>query len=237
MVDIDKAVTARLKSHGFVFEILVDCDSALLLKEGKDIPIDDILAVQKVFHDAKKGLVAPEQQLKQAFGTGNYADVARTIIKKGEVQITAEHRQKLFEQKRRKIVEIIHRNGIDPRTKAPHPAQRIELAFEEAKIRIDEHRSAESQIEQIIRELRPILPIHFERRQVSVRIPPHYAGKAYGAVSSFGKIIKNEWLNDGSWLCVLEIPAGLQGDLFDRVNQLTHGNAETMILKTEKGEM
>jgi ribosome maturation protein SDO1 len=236
MVDIDKAVIARYKTHGHNFEVLVDCDSALFLKEGKNIPIDEVLAVQKIFSDSKKGLVVSELQLKQVFGTEDYAEAARTIIKKGEVQITADHRQKLLEQKRRKIIDIIHQNGIDPRTKLPHPAQRIELAFEEAKIRIDEHKSPETQIDQIMKELRPILPIHFERREVSVHIPSQFAGKAYGAISGFGKMIRDEWQNDGSWLCVLEIPAGLYGDLLDRVNHLTHGNAETKILKTHKGE-
>ena len=39
MVNVDKAVIARLKTHGSNFEILVDCDNAIAFKGGK---IDDI---------------------------------------------------------------------------------------------------------------------------------------------------------------------------------------------------
>ena len=37
MVDVDKAVIARLKKGGKQFEIKVDCDKALEFKEGKNV--------------------------------------------------------------------------------------------------------------------------------------------------------------------------------------------------------
>jgi ribosome maturation protein SDO1 len=237
MVSIDSAVVARLKTHGSTFEVLVDCDKAIELREGKDLSAEDVLAVQKVFTDAKKGLYPPERQLEQVFGSTDPWEVAKQIIRKGEVQVTSEYRQGLAEQKRRRILEIIHRNGIDPRTKLPHPIQRLELAFEEAKVKIDEHKNAEGQIEHIVKQLRPVLPIHFEKALVQVHISPEHAGKAYSSVSAFGRIVKEDWQNDGSWLCSVEIPAGMQTDLFERVSKLTHGTADIKILKTEKGEI
>ena len=62
-------------------------------------------------------------------------------------------------------MEIIHRNGVDPKTKLPHPIQRLENAFEEAKIKIDERRSAEDQVKEILDKLRPVLPISFEKKE------------------------------------------------------------------------
>ena len=37
MVDIDKAVVARYKKGNKIFEILVDCDMALALRQNKNI--------------------------------------------------------------------------------------------------------------------------------------------------------------------------------------------------------
>ncbi len=236
MVDVDKAVVARYRFEGQNFEVLVDCDAALELRGGKEIPVDDILAADKVFLDAKKGLLASEAQMQKAFGTADVSEVAEKIIKKGEIQVTAEHRQRLREQKRKKILDMIRRNGVDPKTNLPHPASRLELAFEEAKVKIDEHRRAEDQVEAIVKQLRPILPIRFEKREIAIRIPAEYTGKAYSAVSGFGRLKKDEWLNDGSWACVVEIPAGMQGDLFDHINKITQGNVETKVLKSEEGE-
>ena len=237
MVDVEKAVIARMKSQGNTFEVLVDCDKALALKAGSNVPLEEVLAAEHVYSDSKKGLLASETQMAQVFGTSEPRAVALAIIKKGEVQVTAEHKARLVEQKRRQIIQTIHRNGIDPRTKLPHPVSRLELAFEEARVRIDEHKSPEQQVEAILKQLRPILPIRLEKRQLSVRIPAIYAGKAYAPVSAFGKLLKDEWLNDGSWACVIEMPAGLQNDLMDTVNKLTRGEAEIKILKSEEGEL
>lgn len=55
MVAVDKAVIARLKSSGETFEILVDPDLALDYRGGKEVDMNDILAVKEIFKDAKRG--------------------------------------------------------------------------------------------------------------------------------------------------------------------------------------
>ncbi len=56
MVNIDEAIIARLESHGEKFEILVDPDLAADFKnpERDDVIIEDVLAVEDIFKDAKK---------------------------------------------------------------------------------------------------------------------------------------------------------------------------------------
>ncbi len=104
MVNVDEAIIARLKSNNQLFEILVDCDMALALKEGKNISLKDVLAADKIFSDAKKGLEASENAMKQIFGTSEPEEVAKIIIKKGEIQLTREHRANLRERKRKQII-------------------------------------------------------------------------------------------------------------------------------------
>jgi ribosome maturation protein SDO1 len=234
MVDVDKAILARLKTHGSVFEVLVDCDLALALKAGKDVDIHEVLAIQKVFNDERKGMLAHDVQLKAVFGTADPLEVAKEIIKKGDVQLTAEHKARILAEKKKRILYIIHRNGVDPKTQLPHPMTRIELAFDEAKIHIDEHLPEEKQVKEILKKLRPILPIAFERKEIEVRITPEYGAKAYSTVKSFGQMKKEEWLQDGSWLAVVEIPAGMQGEFMDKLGSLTKGNVECKVLKTTK---
>lgn len=228
MVSVDKSVIARYRKENKVFEILVDCDKAVALREGQQIPIDDILAYQGVFSDSGKGLKAAETDMQKAFGTTNYAEVARKIILHGEVQLTTEHRKRLREEKERQIMTIIHRNYIDPRTNAPHPMTRLENAFAEAKVHIDEFKPAESQVQEIVRALQPIMPLRYERSEISAKIPPVYAGKSYSVLKSFG-LKKEEWLNDGSLLAIVEVPSGMKQDFIDRLNSITHGNAEVEI--------
>ena len=222
---------AKLRKGGVNFEVAVDPDLAISYKNGKAVKIEDIIRSEHIFADVKKGVLASESQMKQLFNTADSLQVAETILKEGEIQLTEEYRKKIREEKRRKIVEIIHRGAIDPRTKLPHPPQRIENAMEEAKVKIDEFRTAEDQIERIIKALRVVLPLSFERRKIAIRFLPEFAGKAYNMLIAFGKPQKEEWKQDGSYVCVMEIPAGIEPEFYDKLNNATRGSAETKVVE------
>ncbi|MFQ6050590.1 MAG: ribosome assembly factor SBDS [Candidatus Hydrothermarchaeota archaeon] len=233
MVTIDEAVIARLETHGEKFEVLVDPDKAAEIKKGKKYEPNEFLAVETIFKDAKKGDKASEEKMKLLFGTTDPIAIAEIIIKKGEIQLTTEQRRRIQAEKRQKIVSIIARNAINPQTNTPHPPKRIEKALEEAKVHIDPFKDAEEQIPAILKALRPIIPLRFEERTVAVKIPSKYTGSAYGVVKEFGKITKEEWLNDGSWVFLIKIPAGIQDEFYSKLNKLTKGEAQTKII--EKG--
>jgi len=224
---------AKLKKGGENFEVVINSDNAIAFKQGKDIAIEDVITNEKIFSDAKNGLLASEKLMQQLFNTIDVKEVAKIIIKEGEIQLTAEYKQKLRDEKKKRIVNFIHTNGVDPRTSLPHPITRIENAFEEAKVHINEFKSEEKQIDDILKKLRIILPIKFEVDEIELKIRAAYAAKMYSVVKSFAKILKDEWLNDGSWKCIVEMPAGLKQDFFDKLNSMTHGEIETKILKTK----
>ena len=231
MVTVDQAIIARLKTHGQDFEILVDCGNALALREGKSVDMHDILAAMKIFSDAKKGLEASETAMKQIFGTNDVEEVAKTIIQKGEIQLTQEYMERLREEKRKQIINIIHRNGVDPKTHLPHPPQRIENAFIEAKFHVDEFEPVQEQVQEALKKLRPILPIKFEVKEIAIKIPPEYAPKCYSTVKSFGTILREEWQSNGNWIVVVETPGGMENDFYDRLNRICHGSLESKVLK------
>lgn len=223
---------ARLKKGSDVFEIVVDPEKAIAVRHGK-ADIRDAVRVPKIFSDAKKGMLASETRMKALFGTTDPWEVAKKIIADGDIQITAEYRHKLTEQKRLQIVEYIRRNGVDPRTHAPHPAQRIEAAMQQAKVRIDEFKPVEQQVQEVIKALRPIIPIKFVMKDIELEIPAQYASKAYGMMKQFGKIMQENWQNDGSWRGVLEIPGGMEQELYDKLNSLTHGSVVAKVVNVK----
>jgi len=233
MVNVDQAVIARLKVQGHNFEILADCSNALAVREGKDVGMRDVLAAMQVFSDAHKGLVASETAIKQIFGTNEIEEVARQIIQKGEIQLTQEYREKIREEKRKQIISIIHRNGVDPRTHLPHPASRIENAFEEARFHVDEFKPVNEQVQEAMKKLMPILPIKFEIKEISLKITPEYAPKCYSTVRQFGTLLREDWQANGCWVGVVEIPGGMESDLYDKLNKICHGNVESKILKVK----
>ena len=230
-ISLDKAVIARLSSHGKNFEILVDPYLALDVKKGKEVAIEDLVVIPEVFEDSAKGERCSSEDLNRVFGTNNFKTIAYKIIRKGEVQLTTEQRRRMREERRREIANIIARRAIDPQRNVPHTPQRILNAMEEAKVKIDEMQPAEAQVERIVNALKPILPISMETLEIAIKIPSQYVSKAYGKISGFGKLKKEEWKNDGSWVVFVEIPAGLQGEFYNLLNSLTKGDIEVKIIK------
>ncbi len=231
LVTIDEAVIARLETHGERFEVLVHPDKAAEIKKGKKFESNEFLAIEAVFKDAKKGDRASEEKMKDFFGTFDPVVVAEIIIKKGEIQLTTEQRRKIQTEKRQKIISIIAKNAINPQTNTPHPPKRIERALEEVKVHIDPFKDAEEQIPAIVKALRPIIPLRFEERTIAVKIPSMYAGSAYGTVKEFGKILKEEWQDDGSWIFSIKLPAGMQDEFYSKLNKLTKGEAQTKMIE------
>src|SRR5512138_906988 len=183
MISLDHAVVARLDSHGERFEILVDPRQAALVRQGQPVTIEDVVeALMKVFH------------------TTDFETVAKKIIEKGEIHLTAEQRKQMVEEKRRQVITFIARNAVNPQTGHPHPPTRIEMAMEEARVNIDPFKHLDEQVKETVKALRPLLPIRFEELRLAIKIPADFAAKAYGDIAAGSTMEKDEWQKDGSWV-------------------------------------
>ncbi len=217
---------ARMKKGGEDFEIVLkDPDKALEFRQGKEIDPRDFLENLEVWVDAKKGERQSAGKIKLWLGVDNPIDAAKIILRKGELALTEEQRKKMFEVKKTKIIQYIHQNSSDPRTGAPHPVQRIELAMEQVKVHIDAYQPAEAQIEPIIKQLRVALPLSFEKSKFTVQLPVQYAGAAYSTLKKKYALQNEEWQNDGSVKFKMECPAGLKTEIWAVINKLTAGEA------------
>jgi len=230
MISLDKAVIARYQRGQLNFEILVEPENAYRAKRGENVPLDNLVASRDVFSDSKKGLRASESDLNKVFGTNSFEMILKKMMKDGEIQLTTEQKNKMQEEKTKQIVNLIAKNAVDPRTHAPHPPQRIEKALEEARIHVDPFKPAQNQMEAALKAIKVILPIKLEIVRIAVKIPAENAVRVYGFVKEH-KMMKEEWGSDGSLIALVEIPAGLQGDFFDKLNKLTSGNNETKIVE------
>jgi ribosome maturation protein SDO1 len=231
MVKVEDAVIARWETQGSRFEVLVDPEAVQDLKDGKSVDLSDKLALEQVFKDAKKGDKISEEHLEKTFHTRNLAEIARQIVLKGEVQVTTDQRHRLQEAKRRQIVATIARNAMNPQTGAPHPASRIEAAMQEAKVHVDPFRPVDAQVQEVLAKLRPLLPIRLDVVKVRVRVPGQHYPRVIGEIRGLGRLLEETWLSDGSWNGIVEIPAGVQTELYEKLNARTKGAAETALVK------
>ncbi|MBU4536277.1 MAG: ribosome assembly factor SBDS [Euryarchaeota archaeon] len=231
MVNLDDAVIARLESFGERFEILVDPDLSAEYKKDPSMGLEEVLAVQEIFKDAKKGDKASEEAMLKVFESVDSLEVASAIIQKGQIQLTAQQRREMLEEKYKKIVNKIARESINPQNGLPHPTRRIEKAMEEAKVHIDPFKPVDEQVQLVLKAIRVKIPIRFEKVKMAIKLPGEVAGSSYSDISKFGKILKEEWQQDGSWIAVVEIPGGLQDNFYQKMSQLTGGELEARVIK------
>ena len=222
----EKFTIARLMKDNEHFEVLVKPQKALDYRNGKISSITEVLAAETIFSDANKGTRVAEEKLHKAFGTTDNLKIADEILKRGTLQLTTEQRRKMVEDKRRQIIDFISRQAVDPKTNLPHPPTRIENAMEQIRYAIDPYKPIEEQARDIIKLLRPILPLKVEQVSVSVRIPVEYAARAYGAMKTAGTIKHEEWRSDGSWSGIIEMPAGSYASFLNKLGDVTKGNGE-----------
>ena len=230
MGDLSNSIIGRIVKGGEKFEVLLEKKKAYDYIEGKNKDMTNMLVVEEVFKDAKKGERQTSTTLQKAFNTTDVYEIAKEILEKGEVQLTTEQKKKMQEEKKRKIISLIISNCIDVRTKAPVTEKRIELALEEVKFHVDPFKPAEQQMEEVLQKLKLILPLKVEKVKIAIKVPAQYAVKSYGFIKSY-TIKKEEWTGDGSLIVLVELPAGLQGEFYDKMNRLTHGEAQTKVIE------
>ena len=230
MVSLEEAVTARYETGGNRFEILIDPKAAQNYSEGDEIDWEDAIAADGIWSDNAKGERAPDMLVNDTFGTTELIEIYKKILDEGTIQLTSQQRKEMVEQKRKQIVAHIVANAMNPQTGGPHPPQRIENAIDESRFSLDPMETVEKQVEKLIKTIKPLIPISFEKIRVAVKIQAIHVGKCYGQISSLGNIESEEYQKDGSWIGVLEMSAASFVKLEDSLGSLTKGTAETKMI-------
>lgn len=230
-IDLEEKALVRYTHGKQKFEIIVDPEQALAYKKGEDVPVSDIVEAYVIFDNATKGERASETILEQIFETTDEDEIVEIILKRGALQLTQKQRKRLFRDKIDEIIKFIHVHSINPQTNKPHPPSRIESAMDEAGVQVDYQEATEIQAREIVKQLKPIIPIRLEAVVLAVKVPSEYTGPAYGIVAGAGELLEDEWGDDGTWYAKVEMPAGKQVDFLDKINQLTKGKSEVKIVE------
>ena len=99
----------------------------------------------------------------------------------------------------------------------------------EAKFHTDPFKSPEEQMTEVIEKIREIIPISTDQIRIAVKLEAQFVGRGYGILKEYG-LSKEEYGSDGSIMAVCEIPAGIQGEFYDKLNKLTGGTVQTKLL-------
>jgi len=257
-IDLGNYIIGRLEKSGRTFEMLLDPQNAWeankyireeinkRLKDGKEksrltveevlqdpnINLEMIFETFTVFEDLRRGKKATDGDMEVVFGTTDGRTISAHILLDGEIHWTKTQREEEQQKKLKQIISIISKNAINPQNKKPHPAQRIEKAIEEANVKVDIMKNAEEQVDDVVKKIQAIIPIRMEQVKLAIKIPTSFTAKGYNIVAQMAQIKQEEWQKDGSWVSIVDLPAGMQMELIDKLNKLTHGRVQTKLMKS-----
>ncbi|MEM0232686.1 MAG: ribosome assembly factor SBDS [Candidatus Nezhaarchaeales archaeon] len=221
---------ARLVVGSEKFEILINPEKAWQLKQGAKVDVKEVMINDVIYKDARKGLRASREALQKNFRTLDPYEIGKVIVLRGEIQLTAKQRRELIENKRKQIITFISRNCVDSKTGLPIPPTRVEVLLNEVKVSIDPFKDAEEQALEVIKALKAKIPIKISKIVLEVKAPPQHASKVCSLLPRYGEILRSQWLTDGSWKGEVEVPAGIQLELIDRLNKVTQGGVEVKVI-------
>ena len=119
-----------------------------------------MLIVDIIFSDYKKGNLAKSNEISSVCGTSDLKEATIFILDNGEIPLTAADRKRLISQKRAGIINFFVSNFLDPISKKPHPATRIDNALKSIKgISVDPHKPVNIQAKEIMKKLKRILTL------------------------------------------------------------------------------
>jgi ribosome maturation protein SDO1 len=102
--------------------------------------------------------------------------------------------------------------------------------MEEARVSVDPVKSAGEQVETVLGKIQPIIPIAFERLEVAIKVPAAAAGRLSSHIHSIATVRKEEWTG-AYFFALIEIPAGMQSEIYKKLNDLTGGKVESRVVR------
>jgi hypothetical protein len=92
----------RYKHGKNTFEVMTHVGATQKFRDGK-LGLDNVLQADVIWTNQSKGERAKGAELKESFDTEDLMECIKTILAKGEIQLTAAERREMLEAKRKEI--------------------------------------------------------------------------------------------------------------------------------------
>jgi len=160
----------RLKSHGKRFEIACYKNKVMNWREGIEKDLAEVMQIETIFTNVSHAIVANDKDLQKAFGTTNYEEICRKILKSGDLQVSEKEREVQLESIFRDIVQLVVERCVHPQTGRQLTASSVENAMKSIGFSVQLEQPAKKQSLKAIEALCIELPESFVRAKMRLRI-------------------------------------------------------------------
>ncbi len=213
----------KLKVQKNVFEVLTKPGKALKYRDGK-CGWNEVLVADEIYKNHVKGEKFTSNELKKSFQTDNVQEVAKIIVEKGELQLSAQERKEKTDQIRNGIINYISQYYIDPKTKNVLPRTRIETALDNLKTKIDTEIPVERQALDLVKKFPNIgLIIKKVETLATISISYQYLNQVKSIIYGKTRVQSQKHTDDGIQYQVSMSPGDYDA-LINALNKVTKGD-------------
>lgn len=118
--------TIKYKVSGKIFQIACYRNKAINWRNGIEDDLDEVLQYNEIYTNVSKGDVCSAKDLAKYFPTKEKNEIVRTILDKGDLQITDKEREAQLQFVAREIVSILTEKCVHSVSKRPIASASIE---------------------------------------------------------------------------------------------------------------
>ena len=115
------------------------------------------------------------------------------ILAKGELQVSEKERQTQLESAFRDVATVVTDMCVNPDTKRPYTVGVVERAIKDIHYSVKPHKSTKQQALEVIRLLKPTMPIERAKMKLKVTLPSREARKVREKIGPMIVTEQEEW--------------------------------------------
>ena len=184
--------------HPKTLELMTYPGTVMQYRDGKIKKLSQVIINEVLFKNVSRGDRMKDSEVTALFPNMVNQEILELIVKMGELQVSAHERKEIIDNKRKELIQYIHKNYFDASNKLPLPIARIETALQNIKYVVDMNQSVNSQALELKSKLAGILTLKRHEYDATVIIPSHYITESSTIIHQFCTVRKRRLDEDGN---------------------------------------
>jgi ribosome maturation protein SDO1 len=225
-VKLTNVAVVKYSYKGKRFEIACYRNKVMDFRSGFERDLSEVLQSERIFTNVSKGQFAKSSDLESAFGTKDEAAIAKTILERGEFQLTDLERQQLLESALSQIATQIAANCVNPDTNRPYSVSQIRTAL--SNYHLQPHKPMKKQYLDAIKFLKQSssLPIERAKMELALKFPAGSEGEIRTALDKLAVDVVQH--KSGPGLIVAHVDPSVYRDLNDLASTIKGARLEIL---------
>ncbi|CAJ1898851.1 unnamed protein product [Cylindrotheca closterium] len=158
-VRLTNVAVVRMNKGGSRFEIACYRNKVVDYRQGLETDLSEVLQTDRVFTNVSKGAFAKAKDLQKVFGTKDEEEIAKIILKQGNVQVSDKERGQQLEKTIAQVAEWISKNCVHPSSDRPYTIAQIRHAMSTANFSVHPTKPLKRQYLDCVKLLQGTIPI------------------------------------------------------------------------------